>query len=197
MRMRIFSSIPAAGRYIFAFLVVAGSVAVMSVPRRSQFTIHDREYYLDPLAQQFIRPGLVINIVSATIGQDGTISVDYKVTDPKGVPLDLAGITTPGPISLSYLIAYIPKGQEQYVSYITRNEVDTTTGSGRTTVQATGDSGGTLQTVALGEYIYTFKNKAPAGFDPTLTHRLGVYGSRNLTEFDLGTNYDDATFDFV
>jgi len=195
--MRIFSSIPAAGRYIFAFLVVAGSVAVMSAPRRSQFTIHDREYYLDPLAQQFIRPGLVINIVSATIGQDGTISVDYKVTDPKGVPLDLAGITTPGPISLSYLIAYIPKGQEQYLSYITRNETDTTTGSGRTTVQATGDTGGTLQTVALGEYIYTFKNRAATGFDPTLTHRLGVYGSRNLSEFDLGTNYDDATFDFV
>jgi len=51
--------------------------------------------------------------------------------------------------------------------------------------QAAGDSGGTLTTVAVGEYIYTFKNKAPAGFDPTLTNRIAVYGSRSLTAYDL------------
>jgi OmcA/MtrC family decaheme c-type cytochrome len=55
--------------------------------------------------------------------------------------------------------------------------------------------------VAVGEYIYTFKTKAVAkdgsAFDATATHRMGLYGSRNLTEFDLGTNYDSATFDFV
>src|SRR5690348_5179748 len=195
--MRIPSSIPAAVRYVVIFLVVAGSLALTSAPKRSQFTIHDREFYLDPMTQQFIRPGLVINIASATIGQDGTISVDYKLTDPKGVALDLAGITTPGPIRVSFVAAYIPRGQEQYLSYVTVNEKDTVTGSERTTVEAGADSGGTTQTVALGEYIYTFKTKAPAGFDATATHRIGVYGSRNLTEFDLGTNYDDATFDFV
>ena len=53
-----------------------------------------------------VRPGLVFKIVSANIAQDGTISVDYKVSDPKGLPLDTAGITTPGavrpaPIGLS------------------------------------------------------------------------------------------------
>ena len=26
---------------------------------------------------------------------------------------------------------------------------------------------------------------------------MGIYGSRNLTEFDLGTNYDSVTYDFV
>jgi len=34
-------------------------------------------------------------------------------------------------------------------------------------------------------------------FDPNATHRIGAYGSRNLTEFDLGTNYDSAVYDFV
>lgn len=194
--MRIPSSILTAGRYASVLLVIAGSLVLTGAPRKP-FGIHDKAYYLDPMSLQFIRPGLVINIVSATIANDGTISVDYKLTDPKGVPLDLAGITTPGPVSVSFVIANIPKGQEQYVSYITRNETDTVTGSGRTAVQATADSGGTTQTVAVGEYVYTFKNKAPTGFDATATHRIGMYGSRNLTEFDLGTNYDDATFDFV
>ena len=32
---------------------------------------------------------------------------------------------------------------------------------------------------------------------PMRTHRIGIYGSRNLTQWDLGTNYADTTFDFV
>ncbi len=197
--MRIPSSILAAGRFTLVLFVLAGSFLLMGAPKRSQYTVHDREYYVDPLNLQFIRPGLAINIVSAKIGQDGTISVDYKLTDPKGIALDIAGLSTPGPISVSFLVAYVPNGQKQFVSYITRTATDTVNGTGRTVTQATGESmtTGTMQTVGLGEYIYTFKSKVPAGWDPTATHRIGVYGSRNLTEFDLGTNYDDATFDFV
>ena len=196
--MRILSSVFAARRYVLILVVGAGAV-LMSAPRRSQFTVHDKAYYLDPMTLQFIRPGLAINIVSAKIAQDGTISVDYKVTDPKGLPLDKDGIVTPGPITVSFLVAYVPNGQEQFVSYITRTETDALNGTGRTTVQATGESmtAGTTQVVAVGEYIYAFKNRAPAGWDPTATHRIGIYGSRNLTEFDLGTSYDDATFDLV
>src|ERR1019366_8512542 len=143
-------------------------------------------------------PGLVFSVVSAKIATDGTITVDYKVTDPKGLALDTAGIQTPGTISNSFLAAYIPKGQAQYVSYTTR--IATAATGGATANQAGADSGGTTQTVAVGEYIYTFKQKAvpPSGaYDSTATHRLGVYGSRNLTEFDLGTNYASVTFDWV
>lgn len=192
--MRIRSSILALG-----FIAVAGSLLLTGATKRSQFGVHDKEFYLDPLTLQFIRPGLSINIVSATIAADGTISVDYKLTDPKGLALDITGVTTPGPITLSYLAAYIPKGQEQYYSYATRTQTSPITHN--TAIQAGSDSGGTLQTVATGEYIYTFKTKAAAqgggAFDATATHRIGIYGSRNLSEFDLATNYDDATFDFV
>ncbi len=111
------------------------------------------------------------------------------------MPLDTAGIQTPGGISPRFLAAYIPKGQSQFASYIV-NTATAVTG-GATGTQAAGDSGGTTTTVAVGEYIYTFKNKAPAGFDPTATNRIGIYGSRNLTQWDLGTNYASATFDFV
>jgi OmcA/MtrC family decaheme c-type cytochrome len=137
---------------------------------------------------------LLITVVSAKIASDGTISVDYKLSDPNGAPLDRSGVTTPGPISVSFLAAYIPKGQEQYSSYIVRTA---TAPSGATGKQAAADSGGTTRTVATGEYIYTYATKAPSGFDASATHRIGIYGSRNLTEFDLGTNYADTIYDFV
>lgn len=202
--MRILSSVFAARRYVLVLAVVAGAV-LMSAPRnvqRSGYSIHDQEYYVAANTIQFVRPGLNISIVSASITGGGVISTDFKVTDvpPAGAapqPLDITGVNTPGPISLNFLIAYIPRGQAQYVSYIART-VNAASG-GASATQAGGESmtTGTLQTVAQGEYIYTFKATAPAGFNSTATHRLGIYGSRNLSEFDLGTNYDDATFDFV
>ena len=30
-----------------------------------------------------------------------------------------------------------------------------------------------------------------------MTHTIGIYGNRNLSEFDLGTNYASTTFNFV
>jgi OmcA/MtrC family decaheme c-type cytochrome len=136
-----------------------------------------------------------MTIVSAKIADDGTLSVDYKLTDPKGLGLDRLGVTTPGAIAPSFLVAYIPKGQTQFVSYITRQR---SSADGKITVtQATGENGGVHTKVTDGEYVYTFAAKIPKTFDSTLTHRLGMYGSRNLTEFDLGTNYASAVFDWV
>ena len=197
--MRIASSFLAVGRYALALVVVAGSVVLVSATRKTEFTIHDKEYYAAASTVNFVRPGLAITIVSANVAQDGTISVDYKLADPKGLALDLSGVQTPGTISVSFIAAYIPKGQTQFVAYTTRAQTSPITKV--TANQAGADSGGTTQTVALGEYVYTFKTKAVSqtggAYDPTATHRVGVYGSRNLTEFDLGTNYDSETFSWV
>ncbi|MGD0870475.1 MAG: OmcA/MtrC family decaheme c-type cytochrome [Bryobacteraceae bacterium] len=135
--------------------------------------------------------------MSAKIATDGTISVDYKIFDTgaTGLPLDQAGVLTPGAVSPRFIAAYIPKGQEEYVSYNV-STVSAVSG-GATATQAGGDSGGTTTTVATGEYIYTFKTKAPTGWDPTATHRIGVYGSRNLTAYDLATYNATALYDFV
>jgi OmcA/MtrC family decaheme c-type cytochrome len=176
-------------------LLLSGSSALVEGQGKSAFTPHEKAYYADATVVAFVRPGLVMSVVSANIASDGTISVDYKLTDPNGAPLDRSGVVTPGPVTLSFLAAYIPKGQEQYSSYIVRTV--TAPSGGATATQAAADSGGTTQTVSTGEYIYTFAMKAPTGFDATATHRIGIYGSRNLTEFDLGTNFADTTFDFV
>ena len=184
-----------ATRCLPVLAAVAGVVALMSAPKPKGFTKHDKAYYADPHLVGFVRPGLNFQIVSANIGSDGTVTVDYKITDPDGIALDLAGVQTPGPISASFVLAYLPKGQTQYVTYATR--LRTSADSKSTTNVATADTGGKSTQVNPGEYSYTFGNKIPSSWDPTATHRIGVYGSRNLTEFDLGTNYDDATFDFV
>jgi OmcA/MtrC family decaheme c-type cytochrome len=176
-------------------LALAGSVMLMSGAKKSTFGVHDKAAYADPSLVEYVQPGLTITVVSAKIATNGTISVDYKLTDPTGAALDQSGIVTPGAVSVSFLIAYIPKGQSQFSSYITK--VATAATGSATATQASGDSGGTTTVVATGEYIYTFKTTVPSTYDPTATHRVGLYGSRNLTQWSLGTDYADAWFDWV
>jgi OmcA/MtrC family decaheme c-type cytochrome len=199
--MRIPSSVLTAARYGLGLAVIAGSVVLIGATKKTEFTLHDKEFYANANVVNFVRPGLVITVVQASIAADGTMSVDFKLTDPKGLPLDTNGVYTPGPVSLSFLVAYIPKGETQLYDYITRTQTSPITKV--TAIQASSESmtTGTLKQVSDGEYLYTFKQKAVAkgggAWDPTATHRVGVYGSRNLTEFDLGTNYDDATASWV
>src|SRR5450631_2310538 len=197
--MRIPSSVFVVGRYALALAAITASVVLVSAQKKSAFTPFDKAYYASEATVNFVRPGLTLKVVSANIAQDGTISVDYKITDPKGLPLDPAGITTPGAVSVSFLCAYIPKGQTQFYDYNTRVQTSPITKASAT--QASTDSGGTTKQVADGEFVYTFKTKAvganSTAYDPTATHRAGIYGSRNLTEFDLGTNYASNTLTWI
>jgi OmcA/MtrC family decaheme c-type cytochrome len=193
--MRNFSKARAIAGLLLVVLLVAGAALVAAADRKPALTVHDKAYYASADLVDYVQPGLVVSVVSAKIGNDGTISVDYKVADPNGAALDSAGTVTPGAISLSFLAAYIPSGQAQFASYITHSV--TAANSSATATQATSDSGGTTTTVAQGEYIYTFKTKAPSGFNPNATTRIGIYGSRNLTQFDLGTDYADTFYDFI
>lgn len=194
--MRIPSSVFAVTGKSLALLLVAGSIVMLSGQKNPNGPTN--RLVNSPVAQaavEYVNPGLVFSVVSAKIGSDGTIAVDYKITDGTGLPLDLNGILTPGVVAPKFLAAYIPAGQEQYASYITA--IATAVTGSATATQAAGDSGGTTATVATGEYIYTFAAKALSGYNSTLTNRIGIYGSRNLTEWDLGTAYASTTFDFV
>jgi OmcA/MtrC family decaheme c-type cytochrome len=142
----------------------------------------------------FVRPGLSITINSAKVAADGVITTVYTISDPKGLPLDAAGVSTPGPVSLSFVAAVLPNNQTQYTAYTTRPATGNVSG---TVSQPGADSGGVATQVAPGQYQYVFKTKAPSGFDPNATHTIGIYGSRSLAEFGLPTNFASATFNFV
>lgn len=178
---------------IFSLVLVAS--ALLSGPENRHFTVHDRAYYLDPKEVAFIRPGLVLKITGAAVAPDGTITAAYTVTDPAGLPLDASGVTTPGPISVSFIAAYIPTGSSNWLTITTR--VQKSPINGNSANQPATDSGGKTTTIAIGSYMYTFGTKAPANFDPTQTVRIAAYASRDLTAFDLGTAHDNNVFTFV
>ena len=163
--------------------------------KKFNYSRHEKAFWADKALVNFVRPGIGITINSAAIAADGTITVTYTLTDPSGLPLDATGVTTPGAISMTYIASYIPKGQEQYVAYVTSQA----TGKVLGTVTRPGFEigGGTLTTLGPGQYQYVYKAKAPAGFDATATHTVGLVAARNLTAFNLGTNYTGATFNFV
>src|SRR5271157_2634888 len=140
------------------------------------------------------KTGVVVKIQSAAIAKDGTITARATIVDSDGVPLDKSGVTTAGPVSMSFIAAYIPAGQTQYVSYTTSVSNATIT-SNPPQVQAANDSGGTITTNAVGDYTYTFKTKAPVTFDATATHSIGVSAQRNLAEFGTFDEWSETSND--
>ncbi len=163
--------------------------------QKSGFTQHDLAYYLEPDLVAFVRPGLAVQIQSANMASDGTITVQFLIQDAQGLPLDLNGVDTPGPVAVNFVAGYIPRGKAQYVSYTTQSFGPPATSMAGTLPSV--DAAGAFKKLTDGQYQYTFATHAPAGFDPTVTHTIGAFASRDLTEFGLGIQYVDAAFNFV
>jgi hypothetical protein len=136
---RVMSRIGLAALFIIA-------LGMTGAPRRP-YSPREKAFYAPEAVVNFVRPGLAVKINSAQIADDGTITVIYSITDPKGLPLDIAGVSTPGSVSVSYVAAALPNNQTQYVAYTTRSATGKVSGSVN---QAAADSGGTRTEVATG-----------------------------------------------
>jgi OmcA/MtrC family decaheme c-type cytochrome len=147
-----------------------------------------------PEQEEFVNSGLLITINSAQISSSGAISVTYTIADSTGLPLDAAGQSTPGVVSLAFVASYIPQGQEQYVAYTTSQVTGPALG---TVTRPNFELGGTPTQIAPGQYQYTFSAQAPRGFDPTATTTVAVDGNRDLSPFGLPISYAGTTFNFV
>ena len=106
-------------------VVRAGAIAVAGVlaltgTSPSRYTARQKAFYAPASTVEFVRPGLLLTIASAQIAADGTVSTIYNVSDPEGLPLDALGVNTPGPLTLHFIAAYIPNGQQQYAAYTTQ-----------------------------------------------------------------------------
>ena len=101
------------GLTLLAVLAVTIGIAAT---KNHTFSARDKAFYADPRTISFVRPGLDLKIASAEVAADGTIRATVRIADPKGVPLDREGIVSPGAVAMSFIAAFIPQGQTQYVS---------------------------------------------------------------------------------
>ncbi|MFB3905417.1 MAG: OmcA/MtrC family decaheme c-type cytochrome [Acidobacteriota bacterium] len=164
-------------------LVVLVGLSAATLDQLS-FSKFDKRHYLTDQQIAFIRPGLTLEVLDVSVATDRSVSVTYKITDPKGLPLDREGILTPGNVNTSFIMAYIPNDQNQYVNLTTRTTAASPI-SGVSAIQGSADSGGTTIKVSDGVYKYTLKTRLPEGFDPTATHSIGLVFYRDLSEFGL------------
>ena len=86
-------------------------------PAQLHYATNQVEAYLTPNDIAFIRPGLKIIVNSVTIGSDRKPVIDVSLTDDLDQPLDRLGKTTPGAISVSFILAWYDPATRQYTSY--------------------------------------------------------------------------------
>ena len=150
--------------------------------------------YLSTNDAVWIRPGLNVSILDVSIGADRKPVVTFKLTDGSGQPLDRDGNLTPGTVSTSFILAYLPQNSTQYWDYSVRPS----TANGRTEQQAGTDSGGKYLSLGSdGRYTYTFGTVLPSGYDTAATHTLGIYATRNLQSLGLSLYVSNVTKNFV
>ena len=162
------------------------------------FSANRIEHYVSDDVIAYVRPGLNITINSVTIGSDRKPVVDFNLSDEAGQPVDRLGKTTPGAVTLGFLIGWYNPATRQYTNYITRTATAAPPSPtpGATATQAANDSGGTYVDLETGHTRYTFKTALPAGFDVTKTHTLAIYANRNLQDIVGKTYLADTEFDF-
>jgi OmcA/MtrC family decaheme c-type cytochrome len=182
--------VPAFGRTAPLLAVVA--LCLTGASKKREFSPREKAFYADASTVEFVRPGVTITINSAKIDSDGNISVVYTLTDPNGLPLDAAGVATPGAVSLSYIAAVLPSNQEEYTTYTTRLQ----SGTGGSANDPSSDSA--VSTPMWGQGSISTSSTQGAG-----RVRCDCYAYHRylwvpvLSDFNLGTNYASKTYNFV
>jgi hypothetical protein len=164
------------------FLCMSANLAAKAnADNDGNYTTKDQEYYLTADEVFFIRPGLVIEVISIDIPDDMSPLVTFSIEDPGGLPLDIDGVFTPGPVDMRYMLAYIPIGEEQKTRL----------------TESTRDRDGITTALGNGVYTYKFSTVLPDSYQPDATHTLGLVGRRDLREFDLDRYVDNVVHNFV
>ncbi len=187
-----------AKKWVFGVVLALGVVFTLGkavLDRATEYSKFDKRHYLTSQQIAFVRPGLNLEVQDIQVGMDGSVAVTFTVADDRGLPLDLDGVFTPGPIRARFLLGTIPEGQNHYLTYTTREATSPITND--TAVQPTSDRGGSFEKVADGTYVYRFGTRLPEGYDANATHSVGIYSDRDLEEFGLGDQIDNDVVNFV
>ena len=180
---------------VAALLGVATVTVLSGSGPQHRFNEHQKAYYADKSLIAFVRPGLEVKMLSAEVGSDRGVRTRFRMTDPKGLPLDLDGIDSPGSIRTLLVIGYIPPDSDQYVPYTTRTVTSSLTNV--TAVQPYYDANGRFVKLGDGTYDYFSGMKLPENYDRNATHTVALRATRDLSEFGLGNSYANAVINFV
>ncbi len=175
--------------------IAAIGIAAIEDENQRVYSALEKAFYLSATDAIWIHPGLHIQIQNVTIGTDRKTVVNFRLTDDGGQGLDKDGKITPGTVGLGFILAYIPQNALQYVDYSTRVQKSPITGVSAT--QANTDSGGTYASLGDGNYTYTFGTILPAAYDTSATHTLGIYASRDMSQFGLSRYVDNQVKNWV
>ena len=83
---------------VLALILVGVSAAIIKKKDVLKYSPFDRVFYLSTKQIAFVRPGLHLEVLDIAVGEDRSVSVTFTVEDDRGLPLDLDGVFTPGPI---------------------------------------------------------------------------------------------------
>ncbi|MHB9000318.1 MAG: OmcA/MtrC family decaheme c-type cytochrome, partial [Thermoanaerobaculia bacterium] len=171
---------------------------VTPAPEAPRYTANDKEFYLSDEGIAYVRPGVKVKVNSITIGSDRKPVVDLNITDNLDQPLDRAGKITPGPVSISFILAHYNPATRLYTAYTTRvaTAAPPTDTPGRKETQASTDSGGKWTDLEMGHATYKFGTALPEGFDQSATTSLAVYGTRAVPDPINKTYYVNLVHDF-
>lgn len=164
MRTRLVWSLLVSMACIFSATNLAAKAEAVD---NGSYTSKDKEFYLSTEQLEFIRPGLEIELISVVLPADMQLEVTYSITDPGGMPLDAAGITTPGEVDVRFVLANIPAGQGQKVRIAYERD----------------SRDGTL--TSLGDGVYMFKFDTVLASDLDTTHTLVLGARRDLRDYNL------------
>jgi len=145
----------------------------------------------------FVRPGLNLEVRDVAVNER-TVSVVFRITDSEGLALDRAGVFTPGPVTANFVLAELPPepgGVPDYVALTLREVTSPITNV--TTQQPGTDQGGITEELERGTYRYTFATPLRADFNPNSTFAVGIYATRDLAEFNLGSFHANEVVNFT
>jgi OmcA/MtrC family decaheme c-type cytochrome len=156
----------------------------------AMYTSHQMEAYLSAEDIAYIRPGFKLKSYTlSNVGPGKKPLVDIVYNDDMDQPLDYLGKATPGPLSISFILAWYDAGQRQYTTYTMR------TRNGVTNPSA--DQNGKWTHLELGHSKYEFGTTLPANLDVTKTTTFSIYGRRTMSTI-IGKDYylDNINYDF-
>jgi len=131
-------------------------------------------------------PGVVTYILDIDIPADRMPLVTFSIANENGLPLDMDGVFTEGEVDMRFMLAFIPIGEEQKVSYHFMNN-------------STRDQDGEYTTIEQGLYTYKFTTILPEDWQQDATHTLAIVARRDLRGDPYnGDRYaDNDVYDFV